>query len=1004
MRGVMEGLERRQLLAAAGPDGFGYVAQSGGLGAYHLTPGDAGVVTLLNGVNDASAAVPLGANQFTFYSTSYTGNALFVSENGLITFGSGASSGINTDLITGPAPASIGVLWDDWTTAAVGGEAGASDDAVLYKLDAANNRLIIQWNALRRVEFGAFGTVTFQAVLSLNTGSAAGTIVLNYEDVSIGHPVFDNGADATEGMKPAGTPPFTRLLIAKNDSGSALVQSGVAATINFVPASITGIAFRDNDGDGLYSGETRVAGATVYVDLNNNGSRQLNEPMAISGANGSYTIGGLAGGTFIVRQIAPPGYASAVVKQVSVPAAATLGGVNLAYVPLTFSGTGASESYWVRKDETGQKYEVLVNAMLNATLPGSLVTSLTFSLGAGDDSLTLDYANGNPMPSGGIFYDGGGNSSGASDVLVINGSNASESIDLTGALITLVEVEGATINGNGGNDQLSISSGWAVPLTFDGGTGSDALVFVGSAGADFIEISTASIAADGKLWRFFGAESATINGIGGNDTINVNSTAPGQSVVIFGGDGDDTISVGAGTLDAIPGNVSVSGDAGNDSLTLNDQLLANDDTYTFNGNTFDRDFFGSLSFLSVEAVTLYGADGDNVVLVTLYGGRGAEGDSGVPLNINSGGGDDSVTVELLQGPSEMAPVGITVAGGSGGDSLVLIDQRTNKNATYGVQSGFVSASFGIGTFSIAYGTIEGLELICESGNNLITISGTSAGVPVTIAGGAGNDTLTISGATSSDVEFNAGTGVSETAVLNVSAGSYSFAADARAGSANLTVNVGAVGQVRFDSSQHLAALNVSGLAVVAADGDLYLQTRGLSFAGAGRLDLNDNDLIVDYTGGLSVYLDVLQKVFDGYSVEPDAGKTGLISSVAQRLEGLTILALLDNGLVGLTEWPPGSGNLLSLSTVIGKYTYLGDLNFDGQVSLQDYTSVDANLGTTPAVGLEWASGDSNLDGFVTPLDYTALDASLGLGMGNPLAARPVPGLPLSLKSNRDLLV
>jgi hypothetical protein len=1004
MCGVMEGLECRRLLAAAGPDEYGYVAQSGALGAYHLTAGDPGVVTLLNGVNDAAAVVPLGANQFTIYSTSYTGNSLFVSDNGLIAFGSGVSSANNTDLNSGPAPASIAVLWDDWTTAAVGAEAGANDDAVLYKLDAPNNRLIIQWNALRRVEFESFGNVTFQAILSLNTGSAAGTIVFNYEDISIEHPVFDNGANATEGIKPAGAPPFTRLLIARDDSTSALVQTGIAATINFVPASVTGIAFRDNDGDGLFSGEAGVAGATIYADLNNNGSRQPNEPMATSSANGSYTINGLAGGTFILRQTSPAGYASAVVKQVNVPAAATLGGVNFPYVPLTFTGTGASENYLVRKDTAGLNYKVLVNNVLNATLPASLVSSLTFSLGAGDDTLTLDCVNGNPIPTGGIVYDGGGNSSNANDVLLINGSAANESIDLSNPLITLLDVEAVTIRGNGGNDQLTINSDWSVPVTFDGGSGTDALVFVGSAGPDFIEVATASIATTGNIFRVFGTERVTVNGNGGADTININSTALGQSVVVSAGDGDDQINIGAGTLDAIPGNVSVSGDAGNDSLTLNDQLLPNDDTYAFDANTFDRNFFGLLTFFSLESVTLYGADGDNEVLVTVYGGRGPEGISGVPLIINAGAGDDVITVELLQGTSELAPVGITIAGGSGDDSLTLTDRRTAKNATYGIQDGFVSASFGIGTFSLAYGTIEALALTCESGNNLITLSGTALDVPVTIAGGPGNDTLTISGAPSSDVEFDAGTSANETAVLNVNAGSYTFTTDAKLSSSNLTVNVGPGGQAIFDASQHLAALNVSGRATMAADGNLYLQTQSLILASTAKLDLNDNDLIIEYPTGSSPYLNMLQRILDGYSAAPDSSKTGILSSVSQQTGGYTILALLDNGLAGLPEWPPGSGNLLPLHTLIGKYTYLGDLNLDGQVTPQDYTSVDSNLGTTPPVGLAWPSGDSNFDGNVTPQDYSALDASLGLGIGNPLMTRSVELLPLALRSNKDLLV
>jgi hypothetical protein len=69
---------------------------------------------------------------------------------------------------------------------------------------------------------------------------------------------------------------------------------------------------------------------------------------------------------------------------------------------------------------------------------------------------------------------------------------------------------------------------------------------------------------------------------------------------------------------------------------------------------------------------------------------------------------------------------------------------------------------------------------------------------------------------------------------------------------------------------------------------------------------------------------------------------------------------------------------------VGTYTYLGDMNLDGQVTGDDYTIIDANLNTNPPVGIAWLSGDPNLDGVVTADDSTVIDANLGLGAGNPL--------------------
>jgi len=85
--------------------------------------------------------------------------------------------------------------------------------------------------------------------------------------------------------------------------------------------------------------------------------------------------------------------------------------------------------------------------------------------------------------------------------------------------------------------------------------------------------------------------------------------------------------------------------------------------------------------------------------------------------------------------------------------------------------------------------------------------------------------------------------------------------------------------------------------------------------------------------------------------------------------------------VGATQW---AGQPIGSSAIVGKYTYFGDMNLDGQVTGDDYT-VDSNLNTTPLAGLAWPRGDANLDGIITGDDYTVIDANLGKGVGNPLA-------------------
>src|SRR5205823_1539496 len=107
-------------------------------------------------------------------------------------------------------------------------------------------------------------------------------------------------------------------------------------------------------------------------------------------------------------------------------------------------------------------------------------------------------------------------------------------------------------------------------------------------------------------------------------------------------------------------------------------------------------------------------------------------------------------------------------------------------------------------------------------------------------------------------------------------------------------------------------------------------------------------------------------VFQGYG-----GTIGIISTSGQSA-GNTILALLDNSQIGAADW---NGQSIGANAIIGKYTFFGDMDFDGQVTPGDYGILDANFGTIPPLGIAWIHGDADLDGQVTPGDYGILDAN-----------------------------
>jgi hypothetical protein len=117
----------------------------------------------------------------------------------------------------------ISPAWDDWTTKQTG-----ANSAVLYKFDAPNSRLIIEWSNVRRFMAdgtGIFGT--FQVILKLNTGATAGNIVFNYPDLDAGANPYTLAATMSVGIKAAGAQGGNRLLVSLN-APSAYAGTGKA--------------------------------------------------------------------------------------------------------------------------------------------------------------------------------------------------------------------------------------------------------------------------------------------------------------------------------------------------------------------------------------------------------------------------------------------------------------------------------------------------------------------------------------------------------------------------------------------------------------------------------------------------------------------------------------------------------------------------------------------------------------------------------------------------------
>ena len=291
-----------------GPDNWGYKATTFAFENIDLALGQPDVFVILDNLDDAFASVNLGTNSFNFYGQTYTGaSQLFVSTNGLVTFGAGEASIFNSDLSFAPPMPTIATFWDDLKTNQT------ATDQVLGKFqdltgDATPDRLIIEWNdVMDWTTFSGRTGATFQLILSLNTGLEVGSFVMNYVDTVFGNAFTDNGSSATVGIKDQGTSNPTRLLV--NQFGNnPFIGSGKALKWT-AGNTISGQKWNDTDTDGIKDSlESPLAGWTVYLDANANQALDPGEPTRVTDAAGNYAFNFLLPGLQIVREVVQVGW------------------------------------------------------------------------------------------------------------------------------------------------------------------------------------------------------------------------------------------------------------------------------------------------------------------------------------------------------------------------------------------------------------------------------------------------------------------------------------------------------------------------------------------------------------------------------------------------------------------------------------------------------------------------------------------------------------------------
>ncbi|MBN9518335.1 VCBS repeat-containing protein [bacterium] len=130
--------------------------------------------------------------------------------------------------------------------------------------------------------------------------------------------------DSTGAFSFTGLPPGSYSVRVVAPSGATLTTSATPAAVtvatlgqtglapvNFgfdlaTGGTVTGVLFGDTNGNGTQNGgENPIAGATVYLDLDGDAQLDANEPSAVTGATGAFTLNTTSDGTFTLRAAAP---------------------------------------------------------------------------------------------------------------------------------------------------------------------------------------------------------------------------------------------------------------------------------------------------------------------------------------------------------------------------------------------------------------------------------------------------------------------------------------------------------------------------------------------------------------------------------------------------------------------------------------------------------------------------------------------------------------------------
>jgi autotransporter-associated beta strand protein len=327
------------------------------------------------------------------------------------------------------------------------------------------------------------------------------------------------------------------------------------------------------------------------------------------------------------------------------------------------------------------------------------------------------------------------------------------------------------------------------------------------------------------------------------------------------------------------------------------------------------------------------------------------------------GGSDTATVTVLVGPGAVGTAGDDVF-------LVRLDAQETNIEVFANETGA-----GAPIFSALATSLTSLQFVTLDGNDRLIVDL-----------GEGNPLPTI--------EYQSGTGSN---TLDVPSGSVRIDAHVAAGGVlDTTVGAGAELITNRFRQRSLTLSPGSRATVLPADTlDAVSRLDALTIGTGATLDLNDNALVLDYTGA-SPEAAIRAKILEGRG-GPGIGNgnwngTGITSSAAAAANLLDpesrSIGYADNGTLPLGAYATFRGQAVDATSLLIAFTRTADANLDSLVDDNDVTVLGAFF---PAANSNWASGDFDYSGTVDDNDATLVGAFYDPGAIPFPAAAPARG-------------